>query len=102
MCQEQMQQKIIIQLLIVYCLTEELLLQHGDIPPNRTSLTHCLHQTASLIIVCRQTAKQIEQLLGQFKYQSGAVLQTVEEGFVFVGDAEAAAEIEYGVVVGKG
>ena len=59
-------------------------------------------QAASNNTTWRGITKRTEQMRAlqsrlfgkQFHHQRRAVLQAIEEGFVFVGDAEAAAEIE--------
>ena len=43
-----------------------------------------------------------DNLFEKFKNYAFAVLQAVEEGFVFLGGAEAAAEIEDGVIIVQG
>ena len=41
-------------------------------------------------------------ILFKFAHQICTVLETIEEGFVFVGAAEAAAEVEDGIVIIQG
>ena len=41
----------------------------------------------------------VRYLLCKFHHQLCTVVEAVDEGFVFIGCTEAAAEIEYGVVI---
>ena len=71
---------------------------------------HIPRQAASNNTTWRGITKRTEQMRAlqsrlfgkQFHHHRRAVLQAIEEGFVFVGDAEAAAEIEYGIVIVQG
>ena len=43
-----------------------------------------------------------DNLFEKFKNYACAVLETVEEGFVFIGGAELATEVPYGIVILQG